>query len=192
MIFQLAPISSRNEFGKLLNARFMNDAAAEIGTHRGEFALAFLNGWHKGTLWCVDHYPAGYDAGDPASGGDREADAAEAKAVLKKHAGRVRSVREPSPEASARFKDVSLDFVYVDGKHRTADVVRDLRAWWPKVRPGGILAGHDIICPGEVGGGWGPFVQTAVRRFSRDVGLDVFLVVEENGLPWSYYFEKPK
>jgi cephalosporin hydroxylase len=42
------------------------------------------------------------------------------------------------------FKDASLDFVYLDGDHQTDAVVADIDAWKPKIRKGGILAGHDI------------------------------------------------
>jgi hypothetical protein len=60
-----------------------------------------------------------------------------------------------SPTADARAnvqrrrrRDVtngSLDFVYIDGNHRFEQVVADLAAWAPKVRPGGIVAGHDYL-----------------------------------------------
>jgi glycosyltransferase involved in cell wall biosynthesis len=34
---------------------------------------------------------------------------------------------------------------YIDADHRYESVVSDIQAWWPKVRPGGILSGHDYI-----------------------------------------------
>lgn len=39
----------------------------------------------------------------------------------------------------------SLDFVYIDGNHEFSHVVADICAWYPKVRKGGIVAGHDFI-----------------------------------------------
>lgn len=39
----------------------------------------------------------------------------------------------------------SLDFVYIDGNHEFSHVVADICAWYPKVRRGGIVAGHDFI-----------------------------------------------
>ena len=41
------------------------------------------------------------------------------------------------------FEDESLDFVYIDGFHEFDYVMSDLIFWTPKVRPGGIVAGHD-------------------------------------------------
>jgi hypothetical protein len=43
----------------------------------------------------------------------------------------------------------SLDFVYLDGAHDHATVKRELFAYWPLVRPGGVLAGHDYCNHGE-------------------------------------------
>ena len=37
-----------------------------------------------------------------------------------------------------------VDFVFVDADHSTEGVLRDLTAWAPKVRPGGLIVGHDI------------------------------------------------
>ena len=39
--------------------------------------------------------------------------------------------------------DHSLDFVYIDGDHRFDFVMLDLILWARKVRPGGIVSGHD-------------------------------------------------
>lgn len=48
---------------------------------------------------------------------------------------------------SAGYADVfpaeSLDFVFIDANHDYESVIRDLRAYWPKLRPGATLAGHD-------------------------------------------------
>jgi len=37
----------------------------------------------------------------------------------------------------------SIDLMFVDGDHRYSRVSQDLEEWWPKVRKGGILCGHD-------------------------------------------------
>ena len=48
-----------------------------------------------------------------------------------------------SMEAVKEVPDGSLDFVYIDGLHEFDPVMLDLIHWAPKVRPGGIVAGHD-------------------------------------------------
>jgi hypothetical protein len=52
-------------------------------------------------------------------------------------------IRKFSIPAAETFKPASLDFVYIDGNHALEYVVADIAAWLPKIRPGGILAGHD-------------------------------------------------
>ncbi|WP_197231395.1 class I SAM-dependent methyltransferase [Novipirellula artificiosorum] len=52
-------------------------------------------------------------------------------------------VRLPSTKATRCFEDGELDFVFIDGDHSYQSVKADLTAWHPKLRPGGILLGHD-------------------------------------------------
>jgi predicted O-methyltransferase YrrM len=54
---------------------------------------------------------------------------------------RVHSVRLTSEKAEKVFP-LTIDFLFIDGWH--GDVERDLRWWWPKLRNGGLLVGHDI------------------------------------------------
>jgi predicted O-methyltransferase YrrM len=46
-------------------------------------------------------------------------------------------------EAAGLFKDESLDAVFIDADHSYEAVKMDIQNWMPKVRRGGILAGHD-------------------------------------------------
>ena len=48
-----------------------------------------------------------------------------------------------SVSAAKHFEDNSLDFVFIDADHSYESVLSDLHAWHSKVKPGGILAGHD-------------------------------------------------
>lgn len=48
-----------------------------------------------------------------------------------------------SAASASRYEDGSLDWVYVDADHRYEAVRRDILAWLPKVRKGGVIAGHD-------------------------------------------------
>jgi hypothetical protein len=50
-----------------------------------------------------------------------------------------------SPGITKIYNDKSLDFVFIDGSHKYEDVVNDIKAWLPKIKEGGILAGHDYI-----------------------------------------------
>lgn len=54
-------------------------------------------------------------------------------------------LKMPSLRAVGSFGDGSLDGVFIDGSHEYEDVRDDILAWRRKVRPGGILAGHDYV-----------------------------------------------
>lgn len=46
-------------------------------------------------------------------------------------------------EAAKKVDDLSVDVVFIDADHTYESVKKDITAWAPKVRNGGILAGHD-------------------------------------------------
>ena len=59
-------------------------------------------------------------------------------------AGRCEQWRMTSLEAAARAADRAFDLVFIDALHDHESVVDDIGAWLPRVRPGGVLAGHDF------------------------------------------------
>lgn len=184
-----SPVFGRSRFANYLNEQRLIGRAVEIGTHRAEFAVEFLRRWHGDRLICIDPWTH-YDPHDPASLGDREADYQHALSQLRQFPHRVDVMRKTSAEAVGLFCDGELDFVYVDGCHQIDSLHFDLWSWWPKVRKGGILAGHDYLCC-EPDGGWGTNVQPAVAEFAFARDLPIWVVVEGGGMPWSFYLRKP-
>ena len=182
----------RRLFGKLLNHLGLLGNAVEVGTHRGEFAAELLQRWGGQRLFCVDPWsnPPGYD--DPAGRGDRHEDERMARENLKPYGGRVQFVVDTSLNAAKRFENGAFDFIYIDADHRRECVLADCLAWWPKVRRGGILAGHDLT------GVWGDQVRPAVEEFAERWGLyDAWLVRGDgvdkfppHGDAASWYFRK--
>lgn len=82
----------------------------------------------------------------------------------------------------------SLDFVYLDARHDYESVVEDLEAWFDKVRPGGILAGHDYLDGVHPAGVFG--VKTAVDEFFAKRGIPVYATCHDE--PWrSWVIEIP-
>jgi len=54
----------------------------------------------------------------------------------------------PSVLAARVFDAGSVDFVFIDGSHDEVDVRADLSAWWPTLKTGGVMAGHDFYLSG--------------------------------------------
>jgi hypothetical protein len=76
----------------------------------------------------------------------------------------VKPIRCDSTEAANRYADASLDFVFIDADHEPGSVYSDLKAWWPKVKRGGVLAGHDYDEHGP---------REGVATFTRERVVDV-------------------
>ena len=74
-----------------------------------------------------------------------------------------------SDVCSGFFEDKSCDFIFIDADHSFEAVTRDLNAWWPKLKPAGIFAGHDIKHPP---------VKQAVDNFVKKYNLNYY--VDEN------------
>lgn len=54
-------------------------------------------------------------------------------------------------ELASQFPDGWFDFVFIDGDHSYEGVIQDIRAYLPKVRKGGIIAGHDYCSLSDAG-----------------------------------------
>jgi SAM-dependent methyltransferase len=56
----------------------------------------------------------------------------------------VKIYRTSSIDACQQFEDGSLDFVYIDTTHSYSTTKSELQLYSKKLKPGGILAGHDF------------------------------------------------
>ena len=116
----------------------------EVGTCRGESAYLFLEKCSNiKKLWTIDPY-VGYDDWN----GSISTEVVEnfmriATENLSEWGDRVEMVRAMSKDVVNRFDDDSLDFLFIDGDHSYEAVKQDLEIWYPKLKKGGILAGHD-------------------------------------------------
>jgi hypothetical protein len=150
-------VRSRSEFGKLVAGHHQTGLGAEVGTRYGLFARQIGPHW-KGTIACIDKWE------------DREIFDV-CNVVLEDP--RYSLHHMDSVAGSKMFRNASLDWVYIDADHHYDSVKADLWAWFPKVRPGGILAGHDYT--NEFG--WG--VKRAVDEFANVLGYFVNTTVDD-------------
>ncbi len=67
------------------------------------------------------------------------------KAVQRLRPYNVILIRQLSLDAVKSFPNNSIDFVYIDGNHDFYYCINDIVEWNKKVRPGGIISGHDYV-----------------------------------------------
>lgn len=148
---------------------------AEVGVFQGHTSEALLRELPCLDLWLVDPwrpYVGKSTIGDQSA--EQLEQAMQSALFWTEFAAERRYVlRESSPQAAARFSDASLDFVFIDGNHLYEAVCSDIDAWWPKLRPGGLLIGHDYGTGRDAEGLWG--VKQAVDEFQAHVQHDLRL-----------------
>jgi len=119
-------------------------------------------------IYCVDPYEVyeGYEGSHHGSPQDLQ-DAYEYanKNVFSKD--RCKFYKLCSGEAVKFFDAGSIDLVFIDGNHYYEWVKEDIEYWYPIVREGGILSGHDYVKKY----GWG--VKRAVDEFVEKYGLEL-------------------
>ena len=109
---------------------------AEIGVWSGWHASLILNNWKGEMIYAVDPWNNLIDD-------DWKKRYTRAVHVLSRHKNRCTILKTDSLSASKEIEDDTLDWVYIDGRHDFAGVTEDIVAWTPKVRKGGVIAGHD-------------------------------------------------
>lgn len=50
-----------------------------------------------------------------------------------------------SADSASKFEDNSVDFVFLDADHVYENIKKDILAWLPKIKRGGVIAGHDYV-----------------------------------------------
>ena len=145
----LAFLPTRSELPVLFNERGLLGCGVEIGVQVAEFSATILRYWRGMHLISVDPWredrPENYVDIANVAQWHQDANYEAARQRLAPFASRSSIWRMTSLEAAARIPAASLDFVYIDARHDYASVMEDLEAWYPKVRPGGLVTGHDYL-----------------------------------------------
>lgn len=139
-------MKNRNELGKFLLQNGLNQKGVEVGSFKAGFAKEILESW-PGKLYLVDVWrslpKSEYD--DSSNHSDHVNAYSEAMHNLSGFEDRAFMLRMKGEHAAELFRDDSLDFVYIDANHTYEEVKKDINIWYPKVKVGGILAGHDFL-----------------------------------------------
>jgi hypothetical protein len=118
--------------------------AVDVGTFTGGSAHAILAGLDPdGFLYCIDQLhtdQAGQVPGDtPPWVRERILNMR-----LRNYKWRYDLLLTDSQRAALFFPDYTFDLVFIDANHSYNSVCGDIEAWWPKLKIGGIMCGHDM------------------------------------------------
>lgn len=163
---------NREELGKLFELHKKTGLGAEIGVQTGYFSDKIAK-FYTGKLLCVDLW------------GD-EVVYFEAQKLLADKS-KFDLMRGDSLTMARFVADESLDFVYIDANHHYKECLEDIEAWYPKVRSGGIISGHDF-CFSDPDLHVIPAVHAFCSMYNYDTEKDLNIVCGEsdyfNGKPY--------
>jgi hypothetical protein len=133
-----------------------NLVGVEIGTAEGGNAKNMLDFLSIKKLYLVDPWL-------PYDGYVTDKTYSKAKKTLSDYSDKLEYIQKTSEEA-VNFVPNDIDFIYIDGNHSYDFVKKDIELYYPKVKKGGIIGGHDF-CADYLG------VCTAVIEFVQKNNL---------------------
>jgi predicted O-methyltransferase YrrM len=148
---------------------------AEIGVYKGRNARKMLQIVTDLKLYCVDFW-------EPIGRRTVEFQAKTYKRMkmrLRRYLknGRAKVIKKSSMDGLKDFEDGCLDFVYIDANHNFDFVMEDIIEWSKKVKPGGIVSGHDYYKSPKFG------VVVAVNAYTKAHHIPLWFVLDDEGKP---------
>lgn len=176
-------IKYRSDLYKLLP----KDAVTmEVGVAEGLFSHQIVSEWNPKLHYCIDvweHQPAQRgDGNSPQAWHNSNYD--NVLKLMGPYLDKVILMKGISWNMAINIPDNSVDFISIDACHSYECVKKDLAAYWPKLKSGGVMTMHDYLGP-EYG------VNQAVHEFSASLGLIVHLLPENSPADAGAYIVKP-
>ncbi|MCK5605882.1 class I SAM-dependent methyltransferase [Candidatus Pacearchaeota archaeon] len=132
-----------NKTIKILSQLDSIKEGAEIGVWRGNTSMLLLRAFSELKLHLIDPYKKETLFGGLPKIMSVDEALKEAKTKLNSYKDRCIWHRMVSQKASYSIKNKSLDFVFIDGDHSFLAVKKDIKHYLKKIRPGGVMLGHD-------------------------------------------------
>lgn len=143
---------------------------AEIGLDRGFFSEALLTHLPNLTLIGVDPWCKATPSSEVGHHEYANWDFKEIEAEYRRRtalfASRAVILKMPSIEAAKWIDDLTLDFVFIDAQHTFSACTADIDAWEPKLKPSGLMMGHDY------GARWGGVKRAVDYRYGARARVD--------------------
>lgn len=189
---KISYIRTRTELPLILNRRGLTGEGVEVGVWKADFSNFLLKHWKGKKLYSVDPWRS-FSSDvyiDDMNVGQDEFDRIyhDVQNLLFRFKERSEIIRDISVNAAHSFANETLDFVYLDGSHSYAGVKEDLNAWYWKVKPGGLICGHDYLDQKIGNTQFG--VKSAVDEFAGARKLNLLVTIKD--LYPSWFIVKPR
>jgi hypothetical protein len=177
------PIKNRQQFADIIKENNYRHVA-EIGVRRGWFSDWLLNNT-QATVFSIDCWV------DGTENIETEATLNETIERLYPHGRRSIIIKGFSEDVQDFFREDCLGLIYIDALHEYNAIRNDIRSWWPKLKRGGCMSGHDYSQHH-----W-PGVYRAVNEFVNENKLQLFVTSlgddygEGDQGQCSFYYFKP-
>ncbi len=170
-------VNNREDFLKALMPYIPEDAVCvELGVFRGDFSRVILDILNPLRLYLVDPWEIDKSKVYSDNGPTAYSTNTELEQVREQFRNDSRALifRGYSYDAVKSFPDHCLDFIYIDASHLYEDVKRDLNGYLPKLKPGGLMCGHDYF---DTYLNFG--VVKAVDEFIEETDFEMIVLNEE-------------
>ncbi|WP_235954649.1 class I SAM-dependent methyltransferase [Cyclobacterium salsum] len=175
--------------GKLLATREQllallpkNGVVAELGVDHGDFSRRILDINQPAKLHLIDVWKS-----------ERYPEHLFHKVIQKFQTeikeGKVVINRGLSTEVVDQFPDQYFDWIYIDTVHDYRITKLELEEYKPKIKDGGIIAGHDFIV-GEIDVPWKYGVIEAVYEFCNEHNWEIIYLTMERSISPSFAIQK--
>lgn len=162
---------------------------AEIGVEQGIYSEILCKknpGLH---LYCVDAWAAYNEYREHVSQEKLDGFFENVQKRLSKYD--VSFIRKFSMEAVDFIGDGWLDFVYIDANHTFKHVANDVAEWSKKVRPGGIVAGHDY-CKRTKSQPYSCHVVEVVNAYTQSYHINPWFVLGSKDVVEGQHRDRPR
>lgn len=182
--------------GRTTLAEWLNELdykiGVEVGVASGEYSEAICKANPQMRVYGVDPYSPQKGYRDYTKSSTFEKFHEEAQARLAAY-NNYEFVYKPSMDAVRNFADQSLDFVYIDANHQEPFITQDIAQWYKKIKPGGILAGHDYSRP-KSNDDMSPShnVRDAVRAYTASNDIKLWFVLGRKSLNEGLIRDNPR
>ena len=123
-----------------------NSHFVEVGAYKGRstafMAVEIINSGKKIKFDVVDHWMGSSEHNDDIDVQNKTLYETFIK-NLEPVSDYLTPIRKDSVDAADEYANNSLDLVFIDASHDYDSVNEDIKAWLPKVKPGGYIGGDD-------------------------------------------------